>query len=80
MGGVAFEKFSSAATLLPVQLLVDCAAFTFKALIDSGAEGNFWITRLRSIRSSCGSAQPRPSLSVPSAVSLSHPSPMSLSR
>ncbi len=40
-GGVAFEKSSSAATLLPVQLLVDRAAFTCKALIDSGAEGNF---------------------------------------
>ncbi len=41
-GGVVFEKSSSsAATLLPVQLLVDRAAFTCKALIDSGAEGNF---------------------------------------
>ncbi len=40
-GGVAFEKSSSAATLLPVQLLVNRAAFTCKALIDSGAEGNF---------------------------------------
>ncbi len=38
---VAFEKSSSAATLLSVQLLVDRAAFTCKALIDSGAEGNF---------------------------------------
>ncbi len=32
MGGVAFEKSSSAATLLPVQLLVDRAAFTFNPL------------------------------------------------
>jgi hypothetical protein len=40
-GGLAVKKSSSAATFLPVQLLVDRTTFTCKALIDSGAEGNF---------------------------------------
>ncbi len=68
-GGFAMERTSRTVTHLPIKIQWDSDMYSCQALIDSGAEGNFWIllwpVSLRFLYLSLGI----PFLSLPSVVS-----------